>query len=244
MSIIKLTTNIIFSKIIFNFFRMLEQISTCIGLTNKLKNTFESIYSQGLADFLNKEISLNKTIYPPESAIFNAFKMIPFNQYKVVIIGQDPYHGLNQANGLAFSVNRGQKIPASLRNIYKELHNDISVEIPIHGDLTPWANQGVLLLNTVLTVETSLPGSHQKKGWEEFTDAIISEISKELTNIVFLLWGNYAKSKKPLIDGNKHLILEANHPSPLSASRGFFGCKHFSKTNLYLTEHGKSPINW
>jgi uracil-DNA glycosylase len=223
---------------------MLEQLNACIGLTKEIKGTFMTIYSQGLGDFLNQEKKADKTILPPEGSIFNAFNILPFEQYKVVIIGQDPYHGLNQANGLAFSVNKGQKIPPSLRNIYKELKSDLGLEIPQHGDLSNWAKQGVLLLNTVLTVEEGKPGSHQGKGWEHFTDAVITEINNELNGVVFLLWGNYAKSKKTLIDNHKHLILEANHPSPLSANRGFFLCKHFSKTNEYLKKQGKEPINW
>ncbi len=223
---------------------MLEELKNCIGLSEHLKNEVYSEYMHQLKFFLQNEIQKGKAIYPPTDLIFNAFKLIPYTDYKVVIIGQDPYHGFLQANGLAFSVQANQKIPPSLKNIFKELKNDVGMEAPLNGDLSAWAKQGVLLMNSVLTVEHGLPGSHQKKGWEKFTDTIIKNLSEDLTGIVFMLWGNYAKSKKPLINSHKHLILEANHPSPLSASRGFFNCKHFSKTNSYLMGHGKTPINW
>ena len=183
-------------------------------------------------------------IYPHQNLIFNAFEQCLLEEIKVVIIGQDPYHGAGQANGLAFSVNVGQKIPPSLRNIYKELKDDVGFEIPTHGDLTAWAKQGVLLLNSVMTVEEGKPGSHQNKGWETFTDTVINKISGENNGIIFLLWGNYAKSKMELIDASKHYVLTAAHPSPLSAYQGFFHCKHFSKTNEYLLQQGKKPISW
>jgi uracil-DNA glycosylase len=223
---------------------MLEQLKNCIGLTDALKLLANSHQMIELSHCLKEQYSIGKNIYPPEPQIFNAFNVVPFHQYKVVIIGQDPYYGPGQANGLAFSVNAGIKIPASLRNIFKELNNDLGIDMPSNGDLHDWAKQGVLLLNSVLTVEEAKPGSHQGIGWEQFTDSIISEINMELNGIVFMLWGNFAKSKKKLIDAQKHLILESNHPSPLSAHRGFFYCKHFSKANNYLLSKDKTPINW
>ncbi len=201
-------------------------------------------YYQQLRSFISSEIAAGKNIFPPESLVFNALELVSEQNLKVVILGQDPYHGAGQANGLAFSVNIGQKIPPSLKNIFKELKEDLDYTIPEHGDLTTWANQGVLLLNSVLTVEEGKPGSHQNKGWERFTDNIIQKISEEKEGLVFMLWGNYAKSKSNLINANKHLILEAAHPSPLSAYQGFFHCKHFSKTNNYLMSKGKKPIDW
>ncbi len=223
---------------------MLEHLKNCIGLSEHLKMEIYSDYMIQLNTFLIDEQLANKIIYPPKEAIFNAFKLIPYSDYKVVIIGQDPYHAAGQANGLAFSVQPDQKIPPSLRNIFKELKEDLLLNIPTHGDLSVWAKQGVLLMNSVLTVEEAKPGSHQKKGWEQFTDNVILNLSDDLNGLVFMLLGNYAKSKKNLIDPKKHLILEANHPSPLSANRGFFGCKHFSKANAYLIAQGKDPINW
>lgn len=208
----------------------------------KLKREFELSYIEKLKDFLKEERALH-TIYPKKAEVFNAFKLTPFESVKVVILGQDPYHGLNQAHGLSFSVNYGVKIPPSLFNIYKELNSDISFTLPNHGNLTKWANQGVLLLNATLTVRAGEPGSHQKKGWETFTDAVIKLISDEKENCVFLLWGNFAKSKINLIDSAKHLVLTAAHPSPL-AGGAFFGCKHFSKTNDYLKLHHLIPIDW
>lgn len=183
-------------------------------------------------------------IYPPPKQLFNAFELCPFNEVKVVILGQDPYHGEGQAHGLAFSVQDGIKTPPSLQNIYKELHTDIGKEIPASGNLTYLASQGVLLLNATLTVEKNKPGSHQKLGWETFTDAVIKKISDEKEHVVFLLWGNFARSKATLIDESKHLVLQAPHPSPFSAHTGFFGCKHFSQTNIYFIEHNMTPINW
>jgi uracil-DNA glycosylase len=209
-----------------------------------IESELQKPYFQHLMQFLEVEKRAGKIIFPEDSKIFSAFEQCSFEGIKVVIIGQDPYHGAGQANGLAFSVNEGQKIPPSLRNIFKELNQDIGFQIPSHGDLTTWAKQGVLLLNSVLTVEESKPGSHQQKGWETFTDAVINKLSGENNGIVFLLWGNYAKSKMELIDASKHKIFTAAHPSPLSAYQGFFHCKHFSKTNEYLLQQGKKPISW
>ena len=198
-----------------------------------------------LRDFLVSEKQAQKEIYPPNSLIFNAFNMTPLEQVKVVILGQDPYHGPNQAHGLSFSVQRGVALPPSLRNIFHELHADVGVEIPRHGDLTRWAEQGVLLLNSVLTVEAGQPTSHQKRGWENFTDHVIDVLNEQREHIVFILWGAYAQRKGQRLDPNKHLILKAAHPSPLAANRGgFFGCKVFSKTNNYLKHNGIEPINW
>lgn len=201
-------------------------------------------YFQNLMRFLAEERKSGKVIFPAEELYFQALELCQLEEVKVVILGQDPYHGANQANGLAFSVNPSQKVPPSLKNIFKELHQDLGIDIPTHGDLSVWARQGVLLLNSVLSVEEGKPGSHQHKGWETFTDSIIQNISDRDKGVVFLLWGNYAKSKIDLIDTKKHLILTAAHPSPLSAYQGFFHCKHFSKTNEYLIQQGKKPINW
>lgn len=207
-----------------------------------LQKEFKKSYFIALTDFLESEKSTH-TIFPKEQDVFKAFELTPFDDVKVVIIGQDPYHGLNQAHGLSFSVNKGVKVPPSLQNIFKELHTDNNSPIPTHGNLIKWVQQGVLLLNATLTVREGLPGSHQKKGWETFTDAVIKLISDEKTHVVFLLWGNYAKTKSPLIDASKHLILEAAHPSPL-ARGAFFGSKHFSKTNAYLIANHIKPIDW
>lgn len=183
-------------------------------------------------------------IFPLRKDLYRALQLSPLNTVKVVIIGQDPYHGTNQANGLAFSVNKGIKIPPSLRNIYKELEDDLGIDTPKHGDLTEWAKQGVLLLNSVLTVQKDTPGSHRSLGWEEYTDSVIKELSLQKENLVFILWGKYAEQKRELIDEKKHLLIISPHPSPFSARRGFFGSKPFSKTNTYLREHGISPIDW
>ena len=199
-------------------------------------------YFLKLKEFVATERT-NYTVYPKEADVFNALKITPFEEVKVVLLGQDPYHGINQAHGLSFSVNHGIKSPPSLVNIFKELESDLGLPIPNHGNLTAWAKQGVLLLNSTLTVKAGEPGSHQKKGWEEFTDSIIKLISDEKEHCVFLLWGNYARSKAPLINPTKHLVLEAAHPSPL-ARGAFFGSKPFSKTNAYLQQHHKTPINW
>lgn len=210
-----------------------------------LGEEFEKDYMKKLKAFLLKEKQEGKTIYPPSKCIFTAFNHTPFDKVKAVIIGQDPYHGPNQAYGLAFSVQKGVAIPPSLKNIYKELHDDIpGFRYPSHGMLNKWADQGVLLLNAVLTVRAGDAGSHQNKGWEQFTDSAIRQLSEQRSNIVFLLWGRYAQSKISLIDTNKHYILKAAHPSPLSAFNGFFGCRHFSKTNKILEENGQNPIDW
>ncbi len=209
-----------------------------------LSDEFEKPYFADLKQFLVTEIKAGKTIYPPSPQIFAAFDQCHFADLKVVILGQDPYHGPGQAHGLSFSVNPGVQIPPSLKNIYKELHTDVDFVIPEHGHLRTWADQGVLLLNATLTVEHKSPSSHQGKGWEKFTDEVIRTISTNKKNVVFLLWGNFARSKKALIDSEKHLILEASHPSPFSAHNGFFGCRHFSRTNQYLTKQELPQINW
>lgn len=208
-----------------------------------LEKEFEKDYFLKLVDFIKSDIKSHK-IYPPGKLIFNAFEKCSFEEVSVVILGQDPYHGPNQANGLCFSVNDGIKPPPSLINIFKEIKNDLGKEIPSSGNLERWANQGVLLLNATLTVRAHVAGSHQKKGWEQFTDAVIEKVSQLKENIVFVLWGAYAQKKGEVIDGTKHLILKSPHPSPFSADRGFFGNKHFSKTNEYLIQHGKKPIDW
>lgn len=210
-----------------------------------LKEAIEKPSFKHLIAFLKAEKQAGRVFYPPGPKIFEAFNVTPFHQVKVVLLGQDPYHGLNQAHGLSFSVNEGIDFPPSLRNIFKGIQADIpSYKIPSNGNLTHWAKQGVLLLNATLTVGANQAGSHQKKGWEEFTDEVIKQISLHNHHIVFLLWGSFAQSKKTLIDGSKHLILEAPHPSPLSAHRGFFECKHFSKTNDYLLQNNLEPIQW
>jgi len=198
-----------------------------------------------LRQFLHQEKLAEKVIYPPNNQIFNALNTTPLSNVKVVVLGQDPYHGENQANGLSFSVQRGIALPPSLRNIFHELMNDLAIPAVRHGDLSQWAAQGVLLLNSVLTVEEGKPTSHQKQGWEDFTDTIIDVLNEQREHIVFILWGAYAQRKGQRIDRQKHLVLTAAHPSPLSANRGgFFGCKVFSKTNDYLKQHGIEPINW
>ena len=211
---------------------------------NVLSALFDKPYFSQISAHLKTEKALNRTIYPKGSLIFNAFDQTPFDQVKVVILGQDPYHNPGQAMGLSFSVPDGVKPPPSLVNIYKELNKDIGMSIPNTGNLTKWANQGVLLLNAVLTVRANEPASHSKIGWMDFTNDVIQTISNEKSNIVFLLWGNFAQQKQILIDATKHKILKAAHPSPFSAHNGFFGCKHFSDTNLYLTQHHKQPIDW
>lgn len=208
-----------------------------------LKDEFEQPYFQGIAKFLRGEKAAGKTIYPPGSLIFNAFNTTPFNNTKVLILGQDPYHNPGQAMGLSFSVPRTMTKPPSLRNVYKELNTDLGLEVPNHGDLTKWANQGVLLLNAMLTVEKNKPRSHQKIGWQNFTDAVIRKISNEKENVVFMLWGGFAKKKAVLIDSNKHLVLQAAHPSPL-AGTAFLNNRHFSQANEYLVKHGMEAIDW
>lgn len=210
---------------------------------DQLEEEFQKEYFQSLKKFLLEEQNKHVT-YPPNKEIFAAFNNTPFNSVKVVIIGQDPYHGPEQANGLCFSVKDGIKHPPSLKNLFKELSNDIGIDIPLSGDLSPWSKQGVLMLNATLTVRHKTPGSHQKKGWERFTDAVIEKLNTNRDKLVFLLWGNYAKQKAAIVDRNKHQVLEAAHPSPFSAHNGFFGCKHFSKTNAYLKSNGISEIEW
>jgi len=210
---------------------------------SKLEPEFGKPYFSQLTSFVKDEYK-NHQIFPPGKQIFSAFDSCPFDKVKVVIIGQDPYHGLGQANGLCFSVSPGIKKPPSLVNIFKEVKSDLGKEIPESGNLERWAEQGVLLLNATLTVRANTPGSHQNKGWEEFTDAVIKLISDEKENIVFLLWGAYAQKKGAIIDRNKHLVLSSAHPSPFAAHKGFFGNKHFSKTNNYLGQKGKSAIEW
>ena len=209
----------------------------------KLESEFEQDYYQKLTDFISQE-DLSETVYPPSCERFTAYKLTPFKDVKVVILGQDPYHGQGQAHGLAFSVHTQQKLPPSLLNIYKELVDDMGCETPKEGDLTSWAVQGVFLLNTVLTVRAASAGSHQKQGWETFTDATIKLLSDEREHLVFILWGKPAQQKEKLIDASKHLVLKAPHPSPLSSYRGFFGSKPFSKSNTYLVENGIKPIDW
>lgn len=201
-------------------------------------------YFQNLLGFIQNRKAAGVDVYPPEEQWFSALEITPFEKAKVVILGQDPYHAAGQAHGLSFSVPLDTKIPPSLRNIYKELHADVGIEIPSHGFLLPWAQQGVLLLNSVLTVEGGAAGSHQSRGWELFTDAIIQELNKRREALVFLLWGSHAQKKGASIDRVRHLVLEAPHPSPLSAHRGFFGCQHFSKANTYLLTHNQSAIDW
>ncbi len=210
-----------------------------------LNSEFSKPYFQQLTTFLKTEKALHKTIYPSGKLIFNAFNATPFDKVAIVIIGQDPYHGPNQAHGLSFSVQTGIKPPPSLKNIFKEMEKDIGIQMPEqYGNLTKWAEQGVLLLNAALTVRAGEPFSHAKYGWAEFTDTVIKKISDKKQGIIFLLWGKFAQEKQSLIDPNKHHILIAAHPSPFSAEKGFFGCKHFSKTNELLMKAGKAPIDW
>lgn len=209
-----------------------------------LKNEFTKPYFLEAVTFLKTEKALGKTIYPPGSLIFNAFNTTPFSEVKVVLLGQDPYHGKGQAHGLSFSVPDGVKPPPSLMNIFKEMHEDIGIPFPSHGNLTKWAVQGVLLLNASLSVRENEPLSHSAIGWTLFTDSVISKISAEKKKVVFLLWGKYAQQKQELIDETKHFVLKAAHPSPFSAYSGFFGCRHFSKTNEYLVQNGIDPIDW
>ena len=223
----------------------LDKIQLDASWKNALSDFLLSAKMDDLKQFLLTEKQADKIIYPPSSLIFNALNTTPFSRVKVVILGQDPYHGPNQAHGLSFSVQRGIALPPSLRNIFHELNTDLGIPVPKHGDLTRWAEQGVLLLNAVLTVEAGQPTSHQKRGWEEFTDHVIDALNEQSEHIVFILWGAYAQRKGQRIDQNKHLVLKAAHPSPLSANRGgFFGCKVFSKANNYLKQNGIEPINW
>ena len=210
---------------------------------DSIKPEFQKPYYKELYDFVKTEYS-ETIIYPPSDEIFNAFHFTPLSKVKVLLLGQDPYHNVNQAHGLSFSVKPGQDIPPSLQNIYKELESDLGCKIPNNGYLEKWAKQGVLMLNTVLTVRAHQANSHQNKGWEQFTDAIIREVNKIDRPVVYLLWGRPAQSKIAMLDNPKHVILKAPHPSPLSAYRGFFGCKHFSQTNDFLTSNGLEAIDW
>jgi uracil-DNA glycosylase len=209
-----------------------------------LKDEFKKPYFRQIADHLKTEKAQGKTIYPPGPLIFNAFNKTPFDEVKVVLLGQDPYHGPKQAHGLCFSVPKGVPPPPSLVNIFKELHDDVGVPVPVHGNLEKWAEQGMLLLNASLTVRAGEPMSHSKIGWEQFTNTVIEKVSEKKEHIVCLLWGKFAQEKKALIDEKKQKILKAAHPSPLSANNGFFGCRHFSKTNDYLVKQGIDPIDW
>lgn len=209
----------------------------------QLKEEFDKDYFVKLTDFVRTEYR-TKQIFPPAKLIFNAFEHTPFDKVKVVILGQDPYHNDGQAHGLSFSVPDGMPAPPSLVNIFKEINRDLEIPIPKSGNLTRWANQGVLLLNATLTVQAHMAGSHQKKGWEEFTDAAIHKLAEGRENIVFILWGSYAQKKAAFIDGSKHLVLRSVHPSPLSAHNGFFGNNHFSEANKYLQSKGIAPIEW
>ncbi|MFN3938972.1 MAG: uracil-DNA glycosylase [Chitinophagales bacterium] len=209
-----------------------------------LEPEFEKAYFQYIRTFLKAEKHAGKRIYPPGSQIFRAYNMTPFPDVKVIILGQDPYHGSGQAHGLCFSVPDGVKPPPSLMNIFKELNQDLHVDFPASGNLESWARQGVFLLNAILTVEADMAASHSKIGWQYFTDETIKQLSMHRKHLVFMLWGKFAQQKKELIDGKKHLILEAAHPSPFSADKGFFGCRHFSKANAYLISNGISPVNW
>ncbi len=223
---------------------MLLEIHLCMALSDSLKKEAEKPYFIAIEEYLKQELQNGKIIYPPINQVFSAFNFIHFDDIKVVILGQDPYHGPHEANGLAFSVNKGIKIPPSLKNIFKELIVDIKCEMPSHGDLSEWAMQGVLLLNSVLTVEEHKPGSHANIGWQQFTNRVIQQLSDEKENIVFILWGNYAKSKINLIDATKHYIVSSPHPSPFSAHGGFFGSKPFSNANEYLQANMKKAIDW
>lgn len=209
----------------------------------RLAEEFEKPYFVQLTEFVRNEYRAG-TCYPPGKLIFNAFNQCPFQEAKVVIIGQDPYHGPGQAHGLCFSVNDGVRFPPSLQNIFKEIQNDLGIPVPATGNLTRWAEQGVLLLNATLTVRAHQAGSHQRQGWESFTDAAIRALAEEREHLVFILWGSYAQKKGAFIDRSRHLVLSSAHPSPLSAYQGFFGNKHFSLANAYLEEHGKTPIKW
>lgn len=209
----------------------------------KLQSEFDAPYFAQLTDFVRHEYATTR-VYPPGSQMFAAFDACPFDKVKVVILGQDPYHEPGQAHGLCFSVNDGVPFPPSLQNIFKEIHNDIGTPIPMSGDLSRWAHQGVLLLNATLTVRAHQAGSHQNKGWEQFTDAVIHRLAQDREHLVFILWGAYAQRKGEFIDRSRHLVLQSPHPSPLSAHRGFFGNRHFSRANEYLVAHGIEPILW
>lgn len=223
---------------------MIQQPTEVITWKTVLAEEKKKDYFKNILQFLEVEKAANKIIYPPQADIFNALKYTPYEDVKVVIIGQDPYHGQNQAHGLSFSVRHGVPQPPSLKNIFKELHDDLNIEIPTHGCLEAWTKQGVLLLNAVLTVEAGEPQSHANIGWQQFTDRVIESLNEHTTGIVFLLWGSYAQQKRLLITNPNHRILETTHPSPFSAHRGFLGSKHFSKANALLEQMGREKINW
>lgn len=214
------------------------------GWKAQLADEFDKPYFKQIKTFLKAEKAAGKIIYPPGPEIFNAYSLTPFDKVKVVILGQDPYHGEGQAHGLCFSVRKGIKPPPSLVNMYKEMRNDLGFPIPNHGCLTSWAEQGVFMLNAMLTVEQNLPGSHRHIGWQQFTDATIQAINFAKSHVVFMLWGAFAQQKEMQIDQTKHLVLKAAHPSPFSVDKGFFGCKHFSQANNYLAQHHIEPIKW
>lgn len=211
---------------------------------NVVGDEFHQPYMTKLKEFLQQEKAAGRIIYPKGAEIFNALNTTPFDQIKVVILGQDPYHGPNQAHGLSFSVRKGVPLPPSLMNIYKEIEQEFNIKMPRTGDLTSWAKQGVLLLNATLTVQQANAGSHQRKGWEEFTDAVIRAVNEKHQHVVYMLWGSYAQKKGAFVDHTHNLVLQAPHPSPLSAHRGFLGCGHFKKANEYLEKHGREPIVW
>lgn len=213
------------------------------GWLTELAPEFEKPHMERLRAFLLEE-KKKALVYPPGPLIFNAFNATPYEKVRVVILGQDPYHGPDQAHGLCFSVRRGVRLPPSLRNIFQELSDDLAIPPPLQGDLTPWAEQGVLLLNSVLTVRAHEAQSHANRGWEPFTDRVIEILGEKKENLVFLLWGGPAQNKAHMIDGERHLVLRSPHPSPLSAHKGFFGCRHFTRTNEYLVSHGFAPIDW
>ena len=223
---------------------MLGAVTLEDGWLREVGADFDKSYMVELKSFLRQEKDSGKVIYPPGSLWFNAFNSTPFDRVKVVILGQDPYHGPHQAHGLCFSVMPGVRIPPSLVNIYKEIQDDLGISAPDHGCLNYWAAQGVLLLNATLTVEQGRAGAHQGKGWEQFTDAAIHALNRDRDHLVFMLWGSHAQKKGAFIDQQKHLVLRAPHPSPLSAHRGFFGCRNFSKANAYLEKTGQTPIDW
>lgn len=209
-----------------------------------LESELEKDYMRALMSFIERELAAGKSIYPDQEQVFSAFSATPFDQVRVVIIGQDPYHGPGQAHGMSFSVRKGVRPPPSLKNIYKELESDLGIKAPDHGHLMDWAQQGVLLLNSVLTVEAASPGSHQKKGWEQFTDRVIDLLNEKKDGLVFILWGSPAQKKAARVDSQRHHIIKSVHPSPLAAHRGFFGTKPFSRTNDYLTSQGRDAIDW
>lgn len=224
---------------------MANEVQIESGWKQALKDEFGKPYFSALVNFVRQEVQRGKVVYPPGPMIFRAFELTPFDQVKVVILGQDPYHGPGQAHGLCFSVPKGVSFPPSLQNIFRELQTDLGISAPKSGDLSDWAQQGVLLINAVLTVESGQAGSHQGKGWEYFTDAVIRVLDAQKEHLVFLLWGTYARNKGRLINRSKHLVLECGHPSPLSANKGhWFGNRHFSQCNHYLASHYLSPINW